>query len=1341
MFTRFTAFWFLLVISFYSQIALAASCSAVFPSALQSNQLGSGNELTNIPVNNSTNNLTAGTVLPRGNNFYLGSALGNRDSISVGAITGSEITARLYFSSSVSWQNVKINEFGNPEDLIIIVDGALHLTGGNTVINAIIYVKGAADSNTITGNITINGSFTDLGATSITHASINYQQSYINNADFNGMCTGALPVVPLANYQFDECAYTGSGNEVVDQTTIYSGTSHGGVNTSDVSKIGRSLNLLDYTDHVETSIPLPASYSVSAWFKKPTSTSNSQYFVLGAMGTGGDLLYLDRLNGWRWGVYNGASNIDGSYSFASLDSNWHHLTLVYQSNVTKLYIDGVYTDSVNTTPSGTLKYIGTSFDGVNTTSAQGFRAPLDEFIVYNNALLATQVQSIYNSQSIGNNYDGSQRAIISCATLIANFRLDECVYTGAANEVIDQLGSYAATSFSGVDTFASGKIERASNFSNYSHHLETSILLPTKYSVSAWVKKPTSTTDSRYFILGSMQAGGDLLYLDRNNSWRWGVYNGTSSIDGSYSFASLDSNWHHLALVYQNNETKLYVDGVFVDSINTMPSGILKYIGTSFDSIGTVNAQGFRAPIDEFMVYSGVLSSSEISTIYTNQLAGNNHDGSTRAAVSCTINIDHYQIEHDGNGLTCSAEPVIIKACTDNLCNTLSTDAVTLDFQGNGTTISSPTFTGSTTVNFNHTVAETLTLSVANPTITPTNALVCNNGSTTSCDMVFADTGFRFLVDGAVGNIPTQLSGKPSNTGYHSASLALQAIKTNSVTGACEAALTSNVVVELAAKCTNPTTCAGQAVNVNGTNIATLDNTASLTYTNINFDFGSNTTNSAGFTFTYPDAGRVQFYARYNIPVNGLPSGNFMSGTSNGFVVRPLGFYVDVVGNTAAQTATQGVFKKAGQAFTTTIKAMQWQSGDDTNNDAKPDSNALLSNNIATPNFGNELAAESVVISNSLVAPTGGNNPALNNNIFSSFIAGVATKSNLSWNEVGILKFDANLADNQYIGTSDIINTVPYVGRFIPDHFTQTVVTQGRLTGTCGAGSWVYSGQKDEATQLEGAISYATEPKLQITAYNANGSTVSDITQNYTTTGGEGFMRLLNTGISMTTPTTDLNQAGVTTTTTLTGTIDAGTLVQSSAGVLDYTLAPTDDFTYSHDANAKINPYQAEIPLAVASITDQDGVIATSTEQAVPTGVEIRFGRMVLANSFGPETANLAQPLSVEYWNNGNFVINIDDNCSSFDSAKVSLSNISLVPNGLAAVVSGLFVKGVDSTIELKATGAGNQGQIGVSYSTFPWLQYDWNKDSVHNNNPDAVATFGLFRGNDRVIYWREVNN
>jgi hypothetical protein len=156
--------------------------------------------------------------------------------------------------------------------------------------------------------------------------------------------------------------------------------------------------------------------------------------------------------------------------------------------------------------------------------------------------------------------------------------------------------------------------------------------------------------------------------------------------------------------------------------------------------------------------------------------------------------------------------------------------------------------------------------------------------------------------------------------------------------------------------------------------------------------------------------------------------------------------------------------------------------------------------------------------------------------------------------------------------------------------------------------------------------------------------------------------------------------------------------------------------------------------------------MATSTQTAQPTGVEVRFGRMVLANSFGPETSNLPQFLSTQYLaSSGKYITNIDDYCTSYDSTNVTLTNISVAPNGIASAVSGLLNEGEDSSIALQATGAGNQGQIGVEYDIYTWLKYDWDWNGVaakdFSDNPSAKATFGLFRGNDRIIYQREVNN
>jgi MSHA biogenesis protein MshQ len=87
----------------------------------------------------------------------------------------------------------------------------------------------------------------------------------------------------------------------------------------------------------------------------------------------------------------------------------------------------------------------------------------------------------------------------------------------------------------------------------------------------------------------------------------------------------------------------------------------------------------------------------------------------------------------------------------------------------------------------------------------------------------------------------------------------------------------------------------------------------------------------------------------------------------------------------------------------------------------------------------------------------------------------------------------------------------------------------------------------------------------------------------------------------------------------------------------------------------------------------------------------------------------------------------------------MSLSNISLDP-ALSSVLGGIgkFVGGKTQSLELQATGSGNQGHIGVTYDSFDWLKYDWDDDGDYGDDPSAVATFGLFRGDDRLIHWRE---
>ena len=298
-----------------------------------------------------------------------------------------------------------------------------------------------------------------------------------------------------------------------------------------------------------------------------------------------------------------------------------------------------------------------------------------------------------------------------------------------------------------------------------------------------------------------------------------------------------------------------------------------------------------------------------------------------------------------------------------------------------------------------------------------------------------------------------------------------------------------------------------------------------------------------------------------------------------------------------------------------------------------------------------------------------------------------------------------------------------------------------------------FSGQKDEATNTLGAITYINRPTFAITAYNKQGM----ITQNFfqdSEGSANDFMKLSASNIGLEVPTTDESAQGVDgSLLPLTASINAGVLSQNNLtvtsgtvalprGTVHYQLSSSDHFFYNRSLNAMVDPFTSDINFAITGISDADGINATSLVDAAPTGVEIRFGRMVVQNSFGPETANFPQTLLLEHFTSNGFVKSNDNSFVGVDPSDVVLSNISLDPD-LSAVLGSAsdFTNGQSQVIVLQATGAGNQGQILVTYDAIDWLEYDWDADGALDDDPSGIATFGIYRGNDRTIHWREVFN
>ena len=227
---------------------------------------------------------------------------------------------------------------------------------------------------------------------------------------------------PIADYHFDECSYNGTTGEVIDSQGSYHGTSGGATKPSTQADavVGRSLNLAALNQYVTTgsAVPLPGNYTVAFWSKFPLGPlSGQRYYVAASLGATsnlcrGDFLFFDSNNAYRWGVYSRSGGTDnGTTSINSLTAGWHHLAVVANGGSTTLFIDGVQKDTVaNTANAGGsgygLRTLGSSCDDLNN---QAYRTPIDEFMVFNRALSASQVSQIYANQKNQKNYNGTDR--------------------------------------------------------------------------------------------------------------------------------------------------------------------------------------------------------------------------------------------------------------------------------------------------------------------------------------------------------------------------------------------------------------------------------------------------------------------------------------------------------------------------------------------------------------------------------------------------------------------------------------------------------------------------------------------------------------------------------------------------------------------------------------------------------------------------------------------------------------------------------------------------------------------------------------------------------------------
>ncbi|WP_429235604.1 DUF6701 domain-containing protein [Aeromonas salmonicida] len=685
------------------------------------------------------------------------------------------------------------------------------------------------------------------------------------------------------------------------------------------------------------------------------------------------------------------------------------------------------------------------------------------------------------------------------------------------------------------------------------------------------------------------------------------------------------------------------------------------------------------------------------------------------------VQIDHFQLEHSGQALTCNPETVTIKACADEACSALITDPVTATLSLTPTSSSNGwvggntvTFSGgSTTVQLRNNTASAVTIGVSGstPTTKPFSATLCKSGNGTpsvaACTLSFADSGFIF-------DVPDTYSNQPQD-------VTISAVKKDDITKQCVPGFTGVRSVGFWGTYSNPSNNNfGSRISIDGNPIATYAaSVPSPTPTTLNLTF-DNQGKATLKKVTYPDAGRMQLSASHN--GSGETAGLVMLG-SDQFVARPVGLCITPPqGVCAAGNASCPVFKKAGETFQVDIKAMAWESANDGD---------ICAGNQTTPNF----VLSGIGLGSTLVAPSPGTNATVGTTTYNHVAATNSLNSvNQTVSEVGVFRMTATPPTSNYFGYTIPSAQSQPVGRFIPADFE---LVSGDIVPACSVFS--YMGQPFGVT-------------LDIIARNVAGGQ----TRNYT----GGFAK---------------GNAYITTANSKNGTSLSSRL--RSLQPLPWlngqaAFSGSSEFVRLSDTQPD-GPFKALLfglymqdndgeRTLIASPNFNEGVAGDCSGSNCnarlidATSMKAYFGRLLAGTGAGLAAAPLAIPLQMQYYESGDWLLNEEDQCTllslagdginfinpshTFDAAtqdlnlganrKIRLGLGSTPPGGISAVAKDgeILFNFAEPNISVRIP-------YKVDLSKQP-VQPLWLSDPV---SLQGKAIFGSSRGNDRIIYRREV--
>ena len=770
------------------------------------------------------------------------------------------------------------------------------------------------------------------------------------------------------------------------------------------------------------------------------------------------------------------------------------------------------------------------------------------------------------------------------------------------------------------------------------------------------------------------------------------------------------------------NDTSIIVDGpvrIFVKNLNmgsasyinspgsNIAGDISKLLMVVYESAYLANGSTLSG-----MVYQSGSSAQTINLSSASYLMGrvngksvvvgpNSRIDSRSFQCTSTAVVDHYEVHYPSSSLTCEPAQVRLAACRDNSCSQFYNGNASVSMTPSNGWSSNPVSLGSSgtaDITLSSLAAKSVVIGLSSAN--PSALLRCYRDGVldSSCSMIFSDAGLQF-------DFSTFYAGSSTNS-------MIRAIKSSDVgaTKVCVPLLTGNQTLQFGSTKVVSDTASNAVPMINGSTI--------LPSGNVNVSFDSNGVGQ--LTLQYPDAGVLRLDATFL--KNDVTGTLKLTGSDTVAVIpKAIAFQTQgqsvCSGNNDSTYATCPIYRKAGEPFTLQASAVNTQDQ-------------------LTPGF----TTSNKALSWALLAPTAGVSGAFSPTTI-TLASGIANVT-ANWSEVGVIQLGVSnfVPYPAYQDESPQLETVQRlsspIGRFVPWDYS---LSGGFITRACNAFTYM--------SQPFASGFVLTARNLQKgTTQNYKGAFAKGVAEMVAANALDGIARdqriTLSPSLSWASGVASINQQSPL---GLNTRFDRAASPEAPFATLSFGIKVDDkDGGNTLLANPNMNT-------AVA------GACSGSGCNAVLLGTQkLLYGRLQAGTAAGLASAPLAIPLQMQYYESGGWLLNEEDQCTllslagdgisfinpshTFDAAtqdlnlganrKIRLGLGSTPPGGISAVAKDgeILFHFAEPKISVRIP-------YKVDLSKQPALPL-WLSDPV---SLQGEAIFGSSRGNDRIIYRREV--